>query len=61
MENNIAFIANTLGNHVTAKKFANAARARNLAIHSVLWNENMGQWLDYILDPEECQILDNEV
>ena len=61
MEKNIAFIAKTLGIHATAKKFANAARARKRAIQSVLWNEKMGQWLDYILDPEECQICDNEV
>lgn len=56
MEINIAFIAKRLGNQTVVAKFGNAAKARRLAINSIMWNDNMGQWFDYILDPQQCEV-----
>lgn len=56
METNIALMAGILGNKTVAAKFAEAAKARSLAMHSILWNDDMGQWFDYKLDPHECNV-----
>lgn len=61
MEMNIAFIAKRLGNQTVVTKFGNAAKARRLAINSIMWNDNMGQWFDYILDPQQCEVQLNKV
>eukprot|EP00252_Welwitschia_mirabilis_P021986 TRINITY_DN5806_c0_g1_i4.p1 TRINITY_DN5806_c0_g1~~TRINITY_DN5806_c0_g1_i4.p1 ORF type:complete len:586 (-),score=103.93 TRINITY_DN5806_c0_g1_i4:107-1864(-) len=55
MEFNIAFFAMEIGNYSIAESFNKASVARQLAIDRVLWNNNMGQWLDYWLDPCNCE------
>ncbi|XP_058179607.1 probable trehalase [Rhododendron vialii] len=56
MELNIAFLAKVTGDRITAARFLEAAEARKLAMNSVFWNEEMGQWLDYwISDKTKCK------
>ncbi|KAE9466241.1 hypothetical protein C3L33_01858, partial [Rhododendron williamsianum] len=56
MELNIAFLAKVTGDRITAARFLEAAEARKLAMNSVFWNEEMGQWLDYwISDKTTCK------
>ncbi|KAK9275467.1 hypothetical protein L1049_022734 [Liquidambar formosana] len=50
MELDIAFLAKVTGEKSTADRFLEAAQARKRAMNSILWNEKMGQWLDYWLD-----------
>ncbi|XAR70139.1 Alpha,alpha-trehalase [Bertholletia excelsa] len=47
MELDIAFFANVTGDAITATKFLEFAQARKEAMNSILWNAEMGQWLDY--------------
>lgn len=49
MEVDIAFLASVLGESSIALSFSEASKARQKAINSVFWNEEMGQWLDYWL------------
>ncbi|KAJ0106586.1 hypothetical protein Patl1_17456 [Pistacia atlantica] len=59
MELDIAFFAKVVGDNKTAESFLEASETRKQAIHSVFWNEEKGQWLDYWFDNgatlEECQ------
>ncbi|KAH9317208.1 hypothetical protein KI387_018977, partial [Taxus chinensis] len=55
MELNIAFFAKNLGENSIAKTFTQASTARHLAIDAILWNNDMGQWLDYWLDQYKCE------
>lgn len=55
MELNIEFFAKTLGESSIAKTFIQASNARHIAIDTILWNDEMGQWLDYWLDPLKCE------
>lgn len=55
MELNIEFFAKTLGESSIAKTFIKASNARHIAIDTILWNDEMGQWLDYWLDPLKCE------
>lgn len=55
MELNIEFFAKTLGESSIAKTFIQASNARHIAIETILWNDEMGQWLDYWLDPLKCE------
>lgn len=50
MELDIAFLARAIGENTTAEYFHEASRAREKALNSVFWNENMGQWLDCWID-----------
>ncbi|KAH7352593.1 hypothetical protein KP509_19G053200 [Ceratopteris richardii] len=61
MERNIAYIAAVLGNQSIATKFRKAAKARQLAINSIMWDDEAGQWFDYALDPEQCEAHLNKV
>eukprot|EP01018_Ginkgo_biloba_P012503 Gb_29944 [translate_table: standard] len=54
MELNIAFFAKMVGENSIAKTFAQASIARRAAIDAILWNDEMGQWLDYSLNPLKC-------
>lgn len=47
MELDITFLANVTGESSTAEHFTRASKARQTAMNSVFWNEEMGQWLDY--------------
>uniref|UniRef100_A0A5B7B4W1 Trehalase n=1 Tax=Davidia involucrata TaxID=16924 RepID=A0A5B7B4W1_DAVIN len=49
MELDIAFLANVAGESSIAQHFLEASQARQLAMNSVFWNAEMGQWLDYWL------------
>lgn len=55
MELNIEFFAKTLGESSIAKTFIKASNARHIAIDTILWNDEMGQWFDYWLDPLKCE------
>jgi len=55
MELNIEFFAKTLGESSIAETFIQASNARHIAIDTILWNNEMGQWLDYWLDPLKCE------
>ncbi|MCO5609105.1 hypothetical protein L7F22_063327 [Adiantum nelumboides] len=60
MEMNIAYIAEVLGNQIVAARFSKAAKARRLAINSIMWNDDMGQWFDYKLDIQHCEVHRNK-
>lgn len=49
MELDITSLANAIGDTVTAEHFTKASQARKKAINSILWNDEMQQWLDYRL------------
>ena len=49
MELDIAFLARAVGNTTAERHFIVAANARRSAIGAILWNDGMGQWLDYWL------------
>ncbi|XP_073285557.1 trehalase-like isoform X3 [Primulina huaijiensis] len=49
MELDISSLARITGNAITAARFRDSAEARKKAINSILWNAEMGQWLDYWL------------
>ncbi|XP_073133142.1 trehalase [Henckelia pumila] len=49
MELDVSSLAHITGNARTAAHFRDAAEARKKAINSILWNAEMGQWLDYWL------------
>lgn len=55
MELNIEFFAKILGESSIAETFIQASHARHLAIDTILWNNEMGQWLDYWFDPLKCE------
>uniref|UniRef100_A0A0D6QZS9 Trehalase n=1 Tax=Araucaria cunninghamii TaxID=56994 RepID=A0A0D6QZS9_ARACU len=57
MELNIAFFAKKLGNSSIAKTFTQASVSRYHAIDAILWNDDMGQWLDYWIDPHKCETI----
>lgn len=50
MEVDISYLANVSQDKSTAERFAKASKARKTAMNAVLWNEEMGQWLDYWID-----------
>jgi len=57
MERDIEFFAVLIGEYTTSKEFSEAAKARQIAIDSILWNSNMEQWLDYWLPTDvKCQV-----
>lgn len=47
MELDISYLAKVCLDSSTAERFARASKARHNAMNAVLWNEEMGQWLDY--------------
>jgi hypothetical protein len=49
MECDMAFFAKAVGNEKLSMRFTRAAEARRRAFEAILWNESMGQWLDYWL------------
>ncbi|XP_073283617.1 probable trehalase isoform X4 [Primulina huaijiensis] len=49
MELDISSMAHITGNSRTAARFRDATEARKKTINSILWNAEMGQWLDYWL------------
>ncbi|RLM84943.1 putative trehalase [Panicum miliaceum] len=56
MERDIEFFAELTGEHTTSKEFSETAKARQIAIDSILWNSEMEQWLDYWLPADvQCQ------
>ena len=56
MELDIAFFAKLTGDYNTAESFLKASQARQKAMQSVFWNEKMGQWLDYWLSDNTCEV-----
>lgn len=50
MELDISYLATVTQDKSTAEHFAKASKARQTAMNAVLWNEEMGQWLDYWID-----------
>ena len=54
MERDIEFFAELTGEHIISKEFSDTAKARQIAIDSILWNSEMEQWLDYWL-PDDVQ------
>lgn len=50
MELDISYLAHVSQDESTAEHFAEASKARQTAMNTVLWNEEMGQWLDYWID-----------
>ena len=58
MGRDIEFFAELTGEHIISKEFSDTAKARQIAIDSILWNSEMEQWLDYWLpDDVQCQVL----
>ena len=58
MGRDIEFFAELTGEHTISKEFSESAKARQIAIDSILWNSEMEQWLDYWLpDDVQCQVL----
>ncbi|KAK7306857.1 hypothetical protein VNO77_44817 [Canavalia gladiata] len=55
MERNIALFAEVTGDYNAAKHFLKLSDARKKAMNSVLWNEDMKQWLDYWLTDSTCE------
>ncbi|XP_070039025.1 probable trehalase [Nicotiana tomentosiformis] len=49
MEHDIAFLANVIGESSTVARFTEASQNRQKAMNRILWNTEMGQWLDYWL------------
>ncbi|KAF3623515.1 putative trehalase [Capsicum annuum] len=49
MELDIAFLANLIGESSTVTHYTEASQNRQKAMNSILWNAEMGQWLDYWL------------
>jgi len=61
MERDIEFFAELTGEHIISKEFSDTAKARQIAIDSILWNSEMEQWLDYWLPADvQCQVLKKE-
>jgi alpha,alpha-trehalase len=56
MELDIAFLARVAGDHAAERHYTKAANARRLAINSILWNEEMGQWFDYWLPLNDSEV-----
>ncbi|KAK1394304.1 hypothetical protein POM88_013360 [Heracleum sosnowskyi] len=50
MELDISYLANVSLDKSTAEHFTKASKSRQTAMNVVLWNEEMGQWLDYWID-----------
>lgn len=55
MELDIAFMAKTIGDSLTAEHFLEASEARRTAINSIFWNTEKGQWFDYWLS-NNCEV-----
>ncbi|KAH7388450.1 hypothetical protein KP509_16G076300 [Ceratopteris richardii] len=60
MESNIAYFAKVLGVKSAVRKFGRAAKARQIAMDSIMWNDDMGQWFDYVLDSYHCKVYLNK-
>lgn len=58
MENDISFLANTLGDSSISEKFSKASTLRWSAFNSIFWNGEMEQWQDYWLDDENCEVVE---
>lgn len=56
MELDIAYFAKLVGDVQTVKKFLAASHSRRETLKSVFWNDEMGQWLDYRLRDDECEV-----
>lgn len=54
MELDISYLANVSLDKSTAERFARASKSRQTAMNAILWNEEMGQWLDYWIDANSC-------
>lgn len=50
MELDISYLATVSQDKSTAERYAKASKARQTAMEAILWNEEMGQWLDYWID-----------
>ncbi|KAK1398792.1 hypothetical protein POM88_008655 [Heracleum sosnowskyi] len=50
VELDISYLPSVSLDKSTAERFAEASKARQTAMNAVLWNEEMGQWLDYWID-----------
>ncbi|KAB1215506.1 Trehalase [Morella rubra] len=57
MELDIAALAKVTGDKSTAEHFLKASQDRVMAIKSIFWNSNKGQWLDYWLSDSTCQVV----
>lgn len=56
MELDIAALAEVVGDYNISANFLDASKAREEAMRSVLWNAEMGQWLDYWLTDSTCKV-----
>ncbi|XP_057826524.2 probable trehalase isoform X1 [Cryptomeria japonica] len=52
MELNISIFANAIDETSIARNFVKAADLRYAAINAIMWNDEMGQWLDYWIDSD---------
>lgn len=50
MELDVTFLANAIGDSITAERFREVSEARKKAINAIFWNAEMQQWLDYWLN-----------
>ncbi|KAK1362833.1 hypothetical protein POM88_038394 [Heracleum sosnowskyi] len=50
MELDTSYLANVSLDKIIDERFAKTSKSRQTAINVVLWNEEMGQWLDYWID-----------
>ncbi|KAJ4774505.1 Trehalase [Rhynchospora pubera] len=54
LELDISTFAKITGDNSTSQKFIESAKSRKVAIRSLLWNPNLGQWFDYWLDKHDA-------
>ncbi|XP_078154536.1 putative trehalase [Carex rostrata] len=54
LEQDISTFAKIIGDNSTSQKFIEVSKSRIAAIKSLLWNPNLGQWVDYWLDKNDA-------
>ncbi|KAF3339889.1 putative trehalase [Carex littledalei] len=54
LEQDISTFAKIIGDNSTSQKFIEVSKSRKAAIRSLLWNPNLGQWVDYWLDKHDA-------
>ncbi|KAF3328137.1 putative trehalase [Carex littledalei] len=54
LERDISTFTKIIGDNSTSQKFIEVSKSRKAAIRSLLWNPNLGQWVDYWLDEHDA-------
>lgn len=59
LELDIAFLASIIGENHIVERFTKASQARKIAINSILWDTETGQWYDYWLSNSKfaCEVM----